>query len=62
MLKGWDLSFSCIPAIFLAVPYGALADRVGRKTVLLVSLLGIVLGNWWTIAVGELFLGSGSVP
>jgi MFS family permease len=54
MLKGWDLSFSCMPAIFLAVPYGALADRVGRKSVLLLALLGVVLGNWWTMAVGEL--------
>ena len=54
MLKGWDLSFSCIPAIFLAVPYGALADRIGRKKVLLLALLGVILANWWVMAVGEL--------
>lgn len=45
-LKGWDLTFSCIPGILLAVPYGILADKYGRRPVLILSLLG----NTFTLA------------
>ena len=42
------------PSIFLAIPYGALADRVGRRLVLFLSLLGLLAQDvlvrcitWW---------------
>ena len=55
MLKGWDLMFSCIPGILLAVPYGTWADSVGRKPVLFLALVGITLGLAWTLVVGKWF-------
>jgi MFS family permease len=42
------------PSIFLAIPYGALADRVGRRPVLFMSLIGLLAQDvlvrcivWW---------------
>lgn len=33
--------------MLLAVPYGALADRVGRKKVLLLAITGCFLNDAW---------------
>ncbi|QSZ37696.1 hypothetical protein DSL72_008795 [Monilinia vaccinii-corymbosi] len=48
MLKGWDQTFGCIPGLILSVPFGVLADKVERKTVLFTSLMGLTLGLVWT--------------
>jgi MFS family permease len=52
MLRGWDQTLSCIPSIFTAVPYGVIADKYGRKLVLVLSLVGIILSVSWAEAVG----------
>jgi MFS family permease len=52
MLKGWDLMFSCLPSILTAIPYGYMADKYGRKVVLLMALSGILLGLCWINIVG----------
>lgn len=36
-----------LPAIILAVPYGALADRIGRKRVFLLAIVGIGMNDLW---------------
>jgi MFS family permease len=54
MLKGWDLTFSCIPGILAAVPYGVMADKYGRKLVLMLGLVGILLGLSWVMVVSML--------
>ncbi|KAE9362765.1 MFS general substrate transporter [Stipitochalara longipes BDJ] len=51
MLKGWEMTFSCIPGILAAVPFGMVADRYGRKLVLLLALLGVILCLLWTMVV-----------
>lgn len=38
-------------ALILALPYGILADRIGRKPVVFLSLLGILLAVSWSITV-----------
>ncbi|KAL4935447.1 major facilitator superfamily domain-containing protein [Aspergillus oleicola] len=43
LINGWKDTFDQLPGIILALPYGFMADRVGRKKVLLLSLLGLVL-------------------
>jgi hypothetical protein len=53
MVRGWDATFSCIPGLLLAVPYGVIADKFGRKLVLTLGLLGAVLSVVWGITVGE---------
>jgi len=53
MLKGWDITFSCIPGLFLAVPYGVLADKYGRKLVWGLCSTGIVLSTVWAIFIGK---------
>ena len=57
MIKGWDQAFSCIPAIFLAVPYGYVGDRYGRKIPLVLSLFGLLLGIIW-VAFVRMFMKS----
>ncbi|MCJ1360355.1 MAG: hypothetical protein MMC33_010360 [Icmadophila ericetorum] len=47
MIKGWDQALSCIPAIFLAIPYGYVGDRYGRKIPLILALFGILLSQIW---------------
>ncbi|KAM0227134.1 hypothetical protein ACHAP5_012239, partial [Fusarium lateritium] len=40
-----------IPGLFLAIPYGVLADSKGRRLVTGLSLLGFVLRDLWAFAV-----------
>ncbi|TGO38156.1 hypothetical protein BHYA_0080g00040 [Botrytis hyacinthi] len=47
MLKGWDGTLACIPGLIMSVPFGVLADKIGRKAVLFMSLIGIGLGLVW---------------
>lgn len=41
-ILGWQLFFDSIPAILLPIPYGYLADKYGRKWILVVSIIGIM--------------------
>ncbi|RAK90678.1 MFS general substrate transporter [Aspergillus costaricaensis CBS 115574] len=43
LVNGWKDMFDQLPGILLALPYGILADRVGRKPVLLLSLTGLLM-------------------
>ena len=52
-LRGWDTVISCIPGVVLSVPYGVLADKRGRKFVLILALLGVILGLLWVLLVSE---------
>ncbi|KAG9230731.1 major facilitator superfamily domain-containing protein [Amylocarpus encephaloides] len=47
LVKGYKDAFSQIPSIFLSIPLGLLADRIGRKPVILLFLLGIFLNDTW---------------
>ncbi|KAF7889030.1 hypothetical protein EAF00_009330 [Botryotinia globosa] len=47
MLKGWDGTLACIPGLIMSVPFGVLADKIGRKAVLFMSLIGAGLGLVW---------------
>ncbi|KAE9374833.1 MFS general substrate transporter [Stipitochalara longipes BDJ] len=51
MLRGWDTVISCIPGLLLSVPYGVLADKRGRKFVLILALGGVLLGLLWALIV-----------
>ncbi|KAL6808389.1 putative MFS multidrug transporter [Trichoderma camerunense] len=46
-INGWKDVFEMLPAIILAVPYGALADRIGRKSVFLLAIVGIGMNDLW---------------
>lgn len=48
---GWQDMFDAIPGILLAVPYGTLADRVGRKWVFIASLVGLLLSFAWALMI-----------
>ena len=50
-LRGWDQTLSCIPSVLTAVPYGVVADKYGRKIVMILSLLGLFLSLAWAEAV-----------
>lgn len=55
MVKGWNEAFSCMPAIFLAIPYGYVGDRFGRKIPLLLAVFGILLSQLWVQFVCKFF-------
>ncbi|KAJ5488421.1 Major facilitator superfamily domain general substrate transporter [Penicillium expansum] len=43
LINGWKDTFDQLPGIFLALPYGFAADRIGRKPILALSLTGLIL-------------------
>ncbi|TPX11094.1 uncharacterized protein E0L32_007955 [Thyridium curvatum] len=47
MLRGWQASFEGIPAILCAIPFGIMADKVGRKPVMLLAWTGLLLNLLW---------------
>jgi hypothetical protein len=51
MIFGWQDLFDAIPGILLAVPYGTLADRYGRKWIFAMSLLGLQLNCAWVLVI-----------
>ncbi|KAI8938149.1 hypothetical protein NX059_005815 [Plenodomus lindquistii] len=51
MIFGWQVTFDVIPGILLAVPLGALADRVGRKWIFAASLMGLQLNSAWVLLI-----------
>jgi hypothetical protein len=50
---GWQDMFDAIPSIFLAIPFGTLADKVGRKWIFTASLIGLELSSAWVLMVCE---------
>ncbi|OJD37218.1 mfs transporter [Diplodia corticola] len=50
-LRSWGVFFDGLCTLLLSIPYGALADRHGRKLVYMCSLLGLVLSNAWFVLV-----------
>ncbi|EPE30593.1 MFS general substrate transporter [Glarea lozoyensis ATCC 20868] len=66
MLRGWAMLFDCLPSrwfvksggladegigVCLTVPYGFVADKYGRKPVLMLSLLGLFASMVWIFVV-----------
>ena len=51
MLFGWQDLWDSVPGIFLAVPYGALADKYGRRWILTLGLAGAECTMLWIIFV-----------
>ncbi|KAI5806184.1 major facilitator superfamily domain-containing protein [Geopyxis carbonaria] len=50
-LRAWQVTFDALPVLALAVPWGTLADRVGRKKVLAINLFGCALHILWFMVV-----------
>lgn len=53
---GWQTFFDGIPSLILALWYGALADRYGRRGVLFLSLIGQALSLIWVLFMCEFFI------
>lgn len=51
MIFGWQEMFDAIPSIFLAIPFGVLADKVGRKWIFTTSLMGLQLNSAWVLGI-----------
>ncbi|KAE8320124.1 major facilitator superfamily domain-containing protein [Aspergillus transmontanensis] len=51
LINGWKETFEKIPALLVSIPYGALADRIGRKKVLILALTGCLLCDTWVAIV-----------
>jgi MFS family permease len=53
---GWQETFDAIPSILLALPYGALADKKGRKWVFVAALVGLQLNSTWILLICTFFM------
>lgn len=51
VIRGWQSTFDLIPGLLVAVPYGILADKVGREFVLFLASLGITLSSGFYILI-----------
>ncbi|KAI1163010.1 major facilitator superfamily domain-containing protein [Nemania serpens] len=50
-INGWKRTFTMVPGLVLSIPYGFLADRIGRSKVLSLALCGVLLNEIWTTIV-----------
>jgi hypothetical protein len=50
-LKGWLESFAAMPGLILCVPFGILADGIGRRRLGILCLTMLVLGQAWVASV-----------
>ncbi|TKA57570.1 hypothetical protein B0A49_10577 [Cryomyces minteri] len=60
MLKGWQTFLECIPSVLLAVPFGWLADRYGRKWILVIGVGSFFVRAAWIQVVSSAFLWLGA--
>lgn len=51
MLKGWQVFLDNIPSILLAIPFGILADKYGRKPIILLNSIAFCLRISWIMVV-----------
>ena len=51
MIFGWQDTFDAIPGLLLAIPFGALADKWGRKWIFVASLVGLQLNAAWILLI-----------
>ncbi|KAF2439771.1 hypothetical protein P171DRAFT_476218 [Karstenula rhodostoma CBS 690.94] len=51
MIFGWQDTFDAIPGLLLAIPFGALADKWGRKWIFVASLVGVQLNSAWVLLI-----------
>ena len=51
MLKGWQVFLDNIPSILLAIPFGILADKYGRKPIILLNAIALCLRISWIMFV-----------
>ncbi|KAL8959416.1 MAG: hypothetical protein Q9193_003720 [Seirophora villosa] len=58
-LTGWQFAFDAVPGLLLAIYYGSIAGKYGRKPVLLLFSTGMLLSLAWTVLVCWL---AGRVP
>ncbi|KAJ5971438.1 MFS general substrate transporter [Penicillium vulpinum] len=50
-LLGWQSFFDNIPGLLLALPYGILADKYGRRLIMTLSFVGQFIGMTWVLIV-----------
>jgi MFS family permease len=47
LIKGWQYSLDQLPGFIMALPYGALAEKWGRRPLVFMSFLGYLLSILW---------------
>ena len=50
-LVGWRFAFDALPGLLTALFYGRLADRIGRRPILVLSCLGLLCSLFWIVVV-----------
>ncbi|KAL9600753.1 MAG: hypothetical protein Q9219_002994 [cf. Caloplaca sp. 3 TL-2023] len=50
-LTGWKFGFDALPALLLAIYYGSIAGKYGRKFVLLLFSTGMLLSSAWVVLI-----------
>ncbi len=51
LVTGWDMTFSMIPGLLTAIPYGVFADAYGPRALLLLVFAGSILLQVWQLVV-----------
>jgi hypothetical protein len=54
LVLGYKDMFEVLPSIVLSLPYGVLSDHWGRKPVIFLGVVGLLLGEVWVRLVGKL--------
>lgn len=51
-LDAWSLTFTLLPSLLSSIPFGVLADKVGRRTTFFLNTIGLTLATWYSVFIG----------
>lgn len=51
-IDAWSLTFTLLPSLLSSIPFGVLADRIGRRIPFFLNVIGLTLATWYSVFIG----------
>ncbi|CEJ83810.1 hypothetical protein VHEMI03266 [[Torrubiella] hemipterigena] len=48
-IDAWSLTFTLLPSLLSSIPFGVLADKIGRRIPFFLNVIGLTLSTWYSV-------------